>query len=65
MPKEDGEKLIDAAEGNDGNGLQIELGGSPIQQAESQSSPEGIGFLVAAIVLLIAFGSVVAAGCRW
>ena len=30
--------------------------------AQEQSSPEGIGFLGAAIVLLIAFGSVVAAG---
>jgi putative drug exporter of the RND superfamily len=62
VKKEDGEKLIDAAERNDGNGLQIELGGDPIYAAQSQSSPEGLGFLGAAIVLLIAFGSVVAAG---
>jgi putative drug exporter of the RND superfamily len=62
VPKEDGEKLIDAAEAHDGNGLQIELGGDPILQAQEQTSPEGIGFLGAAIVLLIAFGSVVAAG---
>jgi RND superfamily putative drug exporter len=62
VPKEDGEKLIDAAEANDGAGLQIKLGGDPIYAAQSQSSPEGIGFLGAAIVLLIAFGSVVAAG---
>ena len=62
VPKEDGEKLIDAAEANDGDGLQIKLGGDPIYAAQSQSSPEGIGFLGAAIVLLIAFGSVVAAG---
>jgi putative drug exporter of the RND superfamily len=62
VPKEDGEKLIDAAEENSGNGLVIKLGGDPIYAAQSQSSPEGIGFLGAAIVLLIAFGSVVAAG---
>jgi putative drug exporter of the RND superfamily len=62
VPKEDGEKLINAAEANDGDGLQIKLGGDPIYAAQSQSSPEGIGFLGAAIVLLIAFGSVVAAG---
>jgi putative drug exporter of the RND superfamily len=62
VPKSDGEKLIDAAESNDGNGLEIKLGGDPIYAAQSQSSPEGIGFLGAAIVLLIAFGSVVAAG---
>src|SRR5215211_7335092 len=62
VDKEDGEKLIDAAEKYDGNGLEIELGGDPIYAAQGQSSPEGIGFLGAAIVLLIAFGSVVAAG---
>jgi len=62
MEKEQGEQLIDAAESNDGEGLQIELGGDPIYVAQEQSSPEGIGFLGAAIVLLIAFGSIVAAG---
>ena len=43
-------------------GCEIKLGGDPIYAAQEQSSPEGIGFLGAAIVLLIAFGSVVAAG---
>jgi putative drug exporter of the RND superfamily len=62
VDKEDGEKLIAAAEENSGDGLQIKLGGDPIYAAQEQSSPEGIGFLGAAIVLLIAFGSVVAAG---
>jgi RND superfamily putative drug exporter len=62
VPREDGEKLIDAAEENSRGGLEIKLGGDPIYAAQSQASPEGIGFLGAAIVLLIAFGSVVAAG---
>jgi RND superfamily putative drug exporter len=62
VPKEDGEKLIAAAEDNSGDGLQIKLGGDPIYAAQEASSPEGIGFLGAAIVLLIAFGSIVAAG---
>jgi RND superfamily putative drug exporter len=62
VPKEDGEKLVAAAEDNSGDGLQIKLGGDPIYQAQEQASPEGIGFAGAAIVLLIAFGSVVAAG---
>jgi putative drug exporter of the RND superfamily len=62
MTKDQGKQLINAAEDNDVNGLQIELGGDPIYAAQSQSSPEGIGFLGGAIVLLIAFGSVVAAG---
>jgi RND superfamily putative drug exporter len=62
VTKEQGTQLIAAAQAHDGNGLEIKLGGDPINRAESQSSPEGIGFLGAAIVLLIAFGSVVAAG---
>ena len=62
VPKEDGEKLIAAAERHSGDGLEIKLGGDPIRDAQEQASPEGIGFLGAAIVLLIAFGSVVAAG---
>ena len=62
VPKEDGEKLIAAAEANSGNGLQIKLGGDPIYAAQEAASPEGLGFLGAAIVLLIAFGTVVAAG---
>ena len=62
VTKDQGEQLIDAAEGNDGGGLEIKLGGDPIYAAQSQSSPEGLGFLGAAFVLLIAFGSLVAAG---
>jgi RND superfamily putative drug exporter len=62
VPKEDGEKLIAAAERHSGDGVQIELGGDPIYAAQEAASPEGLGFLGAAIVLLIAFGSVVAAG---
>ena len=62
VTKEDGEKLIAAAEDNSGDGLEIKLGGDPIYAAQEQASPEGLGFLGAAIVLLIAFGSVVAAG---
>ena len=62
VDKEQGEQLIAAAEKNSGDGLQIKLGGDPIYTAQEQASPEGLGFLGAAIVLLIAFGSVVAAG---
>jgi RND superfamily putative drug exporter len=62
VKKEQGEELIAAAEGSSGAGLQIELGGEPIYAAQEQTSPEGLGFLGAAIVLLIAFGSLVAAG---
>jgi putative drug exporter of the RND superfamily len=62
VKKEQGEQLIDAAEANSNGGLEIKLGGEPIYLAQESSSPEGIGFLAAAIVLLIAFGSLVAAG---
>jgi RND superfamily putative drug exporter len=62
IKKEQGEELIEAAEANSGGGLEIKLGGEPILIAQESTSPEGIGFLAAAIVLLIAFGSLVAAG---
>jgi RND superfamily putative drug exporter len=59
---EDGEGVIAAAERESVDGLDIKVGGQPIYLAQEGSSPEGIGFMGAAIVLLIAFGSVVAAG---
>jgi RND superfamily putative drug exporter len=62
VPKESGEKLIAAAEANSRDGVDIKLGGDPIYAAQASTSPEGLGFIGAAIVLLIAFGSVVAAG---
>jgi RND superfamily putative drug exporter len=57
-----GKRLIDLAEKNSGDGLRIELGGNLISSAEEGAPPELIGLLAAAVVLLIAFGSVVAAG---
>ncbi len=62
VEKKDGEKLVAAAEENSGDGLEIKLGGDPIYRAQEGTSPEFIGFIGASIVLLIAFGSVVAAG---
>jgi putative drug exporter of the RND superfamily len=62
VPKEDGEKLVSAAEDNSVGGLEIELAGDPIYRAQEGASPELYGFLAAAVVLLIAFGSLVAAG---
>ena len=62
MTKDQGKQLINAANDNSAGGVGIKLGGDPIYAAQSQSSPEGIGFLGAAIVLLIAFGSLIAAG---
>ncbi len=62
VEKEDGEKLVDAAEANSGDGLEVQLGGDPIYRAQEGESPEFYGLLGATIVLLIAFGTVVAAG---
>jgi RND superfamily putative drug exporter len=62
VPDSTGERMIDEAEAASGNGLRIELGGGPIMSAEGGQSPQGVGFFVAAIVLLIAFGSLIAAG---
>jgi putative drug exporter of the RND superfamily len=62
VEKSDGEQLVAAAEDNSTGGMDIELGGDPIYQAQDSGSPEGVGLLGATIVLLIAFGSVVAAG---
>jgi len=60
VPKSAYDKLIATAEDARGDGLRVELGGSGIQQATQQPGggpSEFIGFLAAAIVLAIAFGS--------
>ena len=62
MPVETGEELIKLAESTSGDGLTLALGGGTIGEAESSEGPEAFGLIAAAIVLLIAFGSVVAAG---
>jgi putative drug exporter of the RND superfamily len=62
LGSEPGTRLIELAEAASGNGLRIELGGFLIGEAEEGAPPEMVGLLAAAVVLLIAFGSVVAAG---
>src|SRR5689334_15594394 len=60
VPKSAYDKLIATAEDARGDGLRVELGGSGIQQATQQPGggpSEFIGFLAAAVVLAIAFGS--------
>jgi len=57
-----GTRLIELADDASRDGLRVELGGNLIQQAQEGAPPELMGLLAAAIVLLIAFGSVVAAG---
>src|SRR4051794_26852590 len=60
VPKSAYDKLIATAKAGRGDGLRVELGGSGIQQANQQPGggpSEFIGFIAAAIVLAIAFGS--------
>jgi putative drug exporter of the RND superfamily len=62
VPTDTGKQLIDYAEGTSRDGLTVAVAGGPVQDAEGGSQPEGYGLVAAAVVLLIAFGSLVAAG---
>jgi RND superfamily putative drug exporter len=63
MPVKDTQKLLGAAEAAERGGLDVVLGGRTVELAEVTRSPaEMIGLLAAALILLITFGSVVAAG---
>jgi RND superfamily putative drug exporter len=59
----DAKLLIDRIRKADGDGLQVETGGQVATMAQSgQIGSEGIGFLAAAVILLVTFGSAVAMG---
>jgi RND superfamily putative drug exporter len=58
VPEETSTDLIAMAEQADESGLRVELGGVD----EEGAPPEAIALLAAAVILLVAFGSVVAAG---
>jgi len=63
MPVEDGQRMLDIADEASTAGFQVGLGGQSIQQAEQgEIGSEGLGLAAAAIILLLMFGSVVAAG---
>jgi RND superfamily putative drug exporter len=62
VPTDSGRELIALAEETSGDGLRVELGGGVVGEAEEGNPPELVGLLAAAVVLLIAFGSIVAAG---
>jgi RND superfamily putative drug exporter len=63
MPREDSEAMLDIAEESSGSGLEVALGGQSIVQAEQgEIGSEGLGLAAATIILLLMFGSVVAAG---
>ncbi len=57
------EHLITQVEAADGDDLELELGGQAVQGAESsEAGSESIGLAVALVILLLAFGSALAAG---
>ena len=65
IDKDKTDEIISIAQGASGGGLQVELGGQPIEEAteeEGEDSSFMVGLLAAVIVLLITFGSVVAMG---
>jgi RND superfamily putative drug exporter len=63
LPVTSVERVMDLAGEAEGDGLRIELGGYPIETVEQQEAgSESVGLLAAAVILLVAFGSALAAG---
>jgi putative drug exporter of the RND superfamily len=63
VPVSSGERLMELAEAANTDGLRVELGGQVIYNAQQgEVSSEMVGLAIAAIVLLLTFGSIVAAG---
>jgi RND superfamily putative drug exporter len=63
VPTATAERLLEMSdEVSARNGLEVALGGGPIQEAEGGPGPETVGLVAAAAVLLVAFGSLVAVG---
>ena len=60
LPRADVERVVKVARAGAGPALQVNLGGQAIQQAQrpEQSATEGIGVLVAIVVLIAVLGSV-------
>ena len=64
VPIEQIDEMKAVAAEADGNGLQIELGGGVVafSEFEEPGGAESVGFLAAIVILLITFGSLLAAG---
>jgi RND superfamily putative drug exporter len=63
LPAESVERVMELAGEAEGDGLRIELGGYPIQQVEQrEAGSESVGLVAALVILLVAFGSALAAG---
>ncbi|OLT38254.1 hypothetical protein BJF79_27585 [Actinomadura sp. CNU-125] len=64
MPKADVQRILDTAQAVEGDGLRAELGGEAARllAAGETSLAEGVGLLAALVVLVLMFGTVIAAG---
>ncbi|HEY5052431.1 MAG TPA: MMPL family transporter [Solirubrobacterales bacterium] len=65
LDKDSTKRMIKVSQAAAGDGLQVEMGGQPIEEArqeEGGDSSFAIGLLAAVIILLLTFGSVVAMG---
>jgi putative drug exporter of the RND superfamily len=64
IPKPDLQRMVDVAEAARASGFEVELGGQPVNAVQQPpfGASEGIGILAAIIILLIAFGSLIAMG---
>ena len=65
IEEDDTKKLIDGAEAANGDGLQVDVGGQPIEEARAEEEGDAsfaIGLFAAILILLLTFGSVVAMG---
>jgi RND superfamily putative drug exporter len=66
LEKDDLKKLVSTSRAADGEGLQVEAGGQPIEEIRAEEeggdSSFAIGLLAAIVILLLTFGSLVAMG---
>lgn len=63
VPSTDVRRIIDTARAAGGDGLRVELGGEAVRSAEAPEGgvAEGVGLLAALVVLVLLFGSLLAA----
>ena len=58
----DQERLFEAGRSAESAGVRVEFGGDAAQERAEQGATEGLGVLIAAVVLIVTFGSLLAAG---
>ncbi|MET8977014.1 MMPL family transporter [Streptomyces sp. NPDC004539] len=63
IPPADTRKIIDTAQKADGDGLKVELAGDAVRDAQGEDggAAEGIGIMAALVILVLLFGSFLAA----